>query len=36
VIGMGEIKGFEDLKGWPIGKMLSGLINSLKTLKPDT
>jgi len=35
---MGEIKikGFEDLKGWQIGKMLSGLINSLKTLKPDT
>ena len=35
---MGEIKGFEDLKGWQIGKMISGLINSLKNLnlKPDT
>jgi len=37
---MGEIKvrgGFEDLKGWQIGKMLSGLIHSLKNhLNPDT
>jgi len=33
---MGEIKGFEDLKVWQIGKMLRGLINSLKKLKPKT
>jgi len=33
-LGMGEIKvrGFEDLKGWQIGKMLSGLINSPKNI----
>ena len=33
---MGEIKGFEDLKVWEIGKMLSGVINSMKNLKPNT
>ncbi len=33
---MSEIKGFEDLKVWQIGKMLSGLIDSLKNLKPKT
>ena len=33
-LGMGEIKvrEFEDLKVWQIGKMLSGLINSLKSI----
>jgi hypothetical protein len=34
MIGMGKIKvrGFEDLEVWQIGKMLSGLIHSQKTL----
>jgi hypothetical protein len=31
---MGKIKGFVDLKGWQIGKKLSGVIHSLNTLKP--
>ena len=46
MIGMGEIKGFGDMKWqkshelvlevYKIGKRLSGLINSLKKLKPKT
>ena len=33
-LGMGEIKvrEFEDLKVWQIGKVLSGLINSLRNI----
>jgi len=36
VIGIGEIKGFEDLEVWQIGKILSGLIHSLENLIPKT